>query len=151
LIAICKIYERNKKAEKEKEKEENKNKTGPQGTLSAQHCKQPTARPAKIPKRYPFSSLPLTDPGTHLSADPVIFHLALTTPVTVTTVQHFLPLFNPDLFPTVSSPRHAYKRPHLSSLISLCSFAKSSTSHRGIPRRSLQLPPPLVVDCNAAK
>jgi hypothetical protein len=61
LIAICKIYERNKKAEKEKEKEENKNKTGPQGTLSAQIRKVargPEGESEPVPFFFP---LPLTD------------------------------------------------------------------------------------------
>jgi hypothetical protein len=56
LIAICKIYERNKKAEIEKEKEENKNKTGPQGTPRPRNGKRTAAHLPSLRTGTRFSS-----------------------------------------------------------------------------------------------
>jgi hypothetical protein len=52
LNQVSKAIDLNQKLEKENKKEIKKRIKGPRGSNSAQHRKQPTAHPAKIPKGY---------------------------------------------------------------------------------------------------
>jgi hypothetical protein len=148
LKHFCKRYKRNKKTEKEKEKEEKKRKINKEtgGAFPAQHQRQPAAHHpfsrSGIPGPRPLS--PTAGPTRRSSSSLDRKPRQRPSPRCYSSL--LIPLFiSIDCLP-VSSPRHTYKYPTHSSLISLLihlenrrrindDFSPESTAPTSVNRR----------------